>query len=67
MLADRQHPRRLILLAALMREARPEDVWTYVTPREVSDDLAELLPRLGRQRAFWKWLFEGWRRLGLLS
>ena len=66
-LGDRQEPRRLELLAALLREARPDEVWRWVTPHEVAADLDSLAPRLGRQRDFWVWLFDGWRARGYLS
>ena len=65
-LGDRRDPRRPTLFAALLREVRPEQVWSYVTPQDVAEALPEILPRLGQHREFWQWLIDGWRRLGLL-
>jgi hypothetical protein len=57
---------RLRLLAKLLREARDIDVWRFVTPAEVADALPAVRGRLGRRRAFWEFLVEGWRADGLV-
>ncbi|MCA9671812.1 MAG: hypothetical protein KC503_39705 [Myxococcales bacterium] len=54
------------MLALILREARPDDVWSWVTPQVVADELDLLAPMLGRKKQFWLWLVAGWRRLGLL-
>ena len=58
---------RALWMARVMREARYQDVWRLLDLR----DVLELLPRidrhLGRARAFWNWLIEGWRADGLLT
>ncbi len=54
-------------LALLLREARPDQVWAWTTPTHVAQHLERLAPRLGRRRAFWLWMFAGWRRLGLVA
>jgi hypothetical protein len=58
---------RLRLLGKMLREARDVDVWRFVTPTEVAANLGRLGRRLGRRRAFWEFLIEGWRRDGLLA
>jgi hypothetical protein len=60
---DPDHDR---LLALLMREGSPPEVWRWTHPAHVAAHLDRLAPRLGRRRAFWLWLFAGWKRLGLL-
>ncbi len=55
------------LLGKMLREARDIDVWSFVTPAEVARALPRLGRRLGRRRAFWDFLIEGWRSDGLLS
>ncbi|MCB9676688.1 MAG: hypothetical protein H6737_16340 [Alphaproteobacteria bacterium] len=65
-LADREHPDRLRLLGTLLREARPGQVWDWVTPADVAEALPQVKPFLGRRRAFWEWLIDGWSQLGLL-
>jgi len=66
-LNDPDHPKRLPLLALLMREARPSEVWTYVSPSTVWASWSELVPLLGRRRAMWTWVFESWRARGYLG
>lgn len=66
-LADGGHPQRPALLRALLREARPDDVWRFVTPQQVAAEWDAIAPGLGRRRAFWQWLLQQWRALGLLA
>lgn len=64
-----QHPDPAIRAqwqGTLLREARPDEVWGYVTLDEVLRDWERVERHLGRRRAFWTWLIEGWRRDGLL-
>lgn len=65
-LATASDPERLRLLAKVLREARDTDVWVFTTPFEVVHLWPRLAPRLGRRRAFWEFLLERWRALGLL-
>jgi hypothetical protein len=55
---------RAYLVGKLMRQAKPDDVFNFVTAREIR----ELWPRveryLGRSRPFWTWLFERWDAQG---
>ena len=49
-----------------MREARYEDVWSYLTLKEILQDWANIRRHLGRRRGFWEYLLDGWRKDGLL-
>ncbi len=60
-------PERLRLLALILREARDPDVWRFVTPEEVVRLWPRLAVRLGLRRAFWEFLLDGWKRLGLVE
>jgi hypothetical protein len=66
-LAGPDSPRRLQLLGKMLREARDIDVWAFVTPAEVARCLPLVGRRLGRRRAFWEFLIEGWRADGLIA
>jgi hypothetical protein len=58
---------RLYWLARIMREAQYPDVWHYVSlRRDVLPRWEAVRTRLGRQRAFWEFLIERWRRDGLI-
>ncbi len=59
-------PERFRMLGKILREARDDHVWRFTTPEEVSRHWNEIAPNLGRRRAFWRWLLDGWRADGLL-
>lgn len=65
-LADASHPQRIDLLRVLLREARPDEVWSFVTPAVVVREWKLISPGLGRRRDFWKWLLGAWREHGFL-
>lgn len=44
-----------------MRQAKPDDVFRFVTLREIDESLPGAERYLGRSRPFWKWLLEQWR------
>ena len=50
----------------LLREARMFEVWSYLTLDDVLENWEHIKRHLGRRRAFWEWLLEGWRKDGLL-
>ena len=60
-------PERLRLLAKVLREARDPDVWRFTSPKEVERLWPSLIPKLGRRRPFWEFLFSEWHRQGLLD
>jgi hypothetical protein len=60
-------PQRLRFVGKLLREARDIDVWEFLSLQEVADALPKVRHRLGRRRAFWDFLIEGWRDDGLLG
>lgn len=53
--------------AKVMREARYEDVWKFLSLEEVQASWKELRPILGRKRDFWEFLFSVWKRHGIVS
>ena len=59
--------RRDQLFGKMLREARDIDVWSFVTPAAVAAALPRLGRRVGRRRAFWEFLINGWRADGLLA
>jgi len=52
--------------ARIMREARYSEVWEYLTIEDILENWPAIQRHLGRRRAFWEYLFDGWRRDGLL-
>lgn len=52
--------------ARVLREARYSEVWEYLSLQDVLDDWSAIERHLGRRRAFWSYLLDGWRKDGLL-
>lgn len=52
---------RAYFLGKLMRQAKPDDVFSFVTLRELTEQLDAVDRYLGRTRPFWHWLLEHWR------
>ncbi|MEZ5384542.1 MAG: hypothetical protein R3F13_03395 [Prosthecobacter sp.] len=50
--------------AWLMREARVDQVWQFLTLRQVADHFPQLSPMLGRRRAVWEHLLRAAHELG---
>jgi hypothetical protein len=63
LLRDSDDPTRAVLIAKVMRQAKPDDVFLYVTESEIRRLWALILPHLGTTRAFWSWLFDAWAQL----
>jgi hypothetical protein len=55
---------RAYLVGKLMRQAKPDDVFLFVTPVVIRELWPRLIRYLGRSRDFWTWLFEAWRAQG---
>ena len=58
---------RLRLTAKVMREARFDETVSLIPIDRIVADYARLRPSLGRRRAFWDFLLDEWRSLGLVS
>jgi hypothetical protein len=57
---------RLAYMAKILREARYEDVWEFLSVDDLVRHWEQLAPCLGRRCAFWEFLLRKWRELGLL-
>ena len=47
-----------------MRQAKPDEALTFVSPQEIAALWPELERYLGRTRPFWAWLVETWTSAG---
>lgn len=63
LLVDADPQVRAATIGKLMRQAKPDDVFQYVTEDQVREQWDEILPYLGQTRRFWTWLFETWSQL----
>ena len=50
-------------LAKLLRQAKPDDVFRFVTVERLLEAWPRVSHRLGRSRPFWDWLLFRWRML----
>lgn len=57
--------RRAYLLSKLMRQARPDDVFIFVTPARMRADWLEVERNLGKSREFRRWLLDKWEEQGV--
>ena len=55
---------RAYLTGKLMRQAKPDDVFLFVSPGTIRDLWPRLSRYLGHTRAFWTWLFDAWEGQG---
>lgn len=60
-------PEKADLAAWIMREAKFQDVWVFLTPEEVGSHISLLLPKLGRRRELWEYIVRTWYDLGKLK
>jgi hypothetical protein len=55
---------RAYFIGKLMRQAKPDDVFSFVTLNEIYGLLPTIERYLGRTKPFWQWLLERWRPIG---
>ncbi len=51
---------RAYLIGKLMRQAKPDDVFEFVTVAQIRADWPKIEPFLGQSRPFWTWLLAVW-------
>jgi hypothetical protein len=63
-----RHPEletRAYALGKLLRQAKPDDVFTFVSPAEIREHWPQVEPYLGRTREFWRWVLDTWKEQGV--
>ena len=58
---------RLYYGAKILREARFEEVWEYLSPAFLAANWDKLHSRLGRKKRFWEFIYSTWRADGLIA
>lgn len=53
-------------IGKLMRQARPDDVFTFVSVAEIRELWPKVERHLGKTREFWVWLFDTWEKQGVV-
>jgi len=59
-LADPDPQARAYAIGKLMRQAKPDDVFTFVTKHEIGTLWPMVVIHLGKERAFWEWAMRAW-------
>ena len=57
-LADPDPKERAYWIAKLMRQGKPDDVYTFVSTGQIRELWEHIEPFLGREREMWRWLLE---------
>jgi hypothetical protein len=60
-LRDPSETVRSYMLGKLMRQAKPDDVFLFVSREEIIRQWSAVEPFLGKTRPFWSWLVEQWK------
>ncbi|HUH04812.1 MAG TPA: hypothetical protein VML75_22600 [Kofleriaceae bacterium] len=63
-LADPDPEVRAYFIGKLMRQAKPDDVFSFVTLDEICELRPSIERYLGRTKEFWLWLLDRWRPPG---
>ncbi|MFY9341048.1 MAG: hypothetical protein WAT39_01070 [Planctomycetota bacterium] len=53
---------RAYLVGKMMRQAKPDDVFTFVSRADILDLWPDLQMFLGRSKPFWEWLVWEWKK-----
>ncbi len=66
LLEDGSEEERLYYAAKILREARFEEVWDYLSPAFLAAHWEKLRWRLGRKKRFWEFFYSTWHTHGLI-
>lgn len=58
---------RAYLAAKIMRQAKPDDVFTFLTLKQIAELWPNLVRYLGKKLAFWDWLLSMWEKQGYVK
>jgi len=62
LLRTRDRLTKAYLVGKLMRQAKADDVFTFVSEAEIRELWDDVVPYLGRSRSLWEWLFTAWEK-----
>ncbi len=66
-LAEGEEARKIWLMAKILRDARYTDVWKFITLKKFLEYRERLLPRLGREKKFWEFMYSQWIKHGIVK
>jgi len=59
-LVDKDPDIRCYFIGKLLRQARPDDVFQFVSPQAILDDWPRVQRHLGQSLGLWQWLLNKW-------
>ena len=62
LLVTSDRPTKAYLIGKMMRQAKPDDVFTFVREAQIRDLWPDLERYLGKTRPFWQWLLAAWEK-----
>jgi hypothetical protein len=65
-LREAEETERILWMARILREARYQDVWAFLSLEDVLSHWEQLRGQLGRMTGFWEFLLREWRENGLI-
>jgi hypothetical protein len=65
-LAGEDEKESLYYAGKILREARFEEVWEYLSPAFLASHWEKLRAKLGRKKGFWDFFYSTWRAHGLI-
>jgi len=65
-LAEGSESQRIWLMAKIMRDARYRDVWKFISLQDFLKYREQIMPRLGRMKGFWQFLYSRWIKYGII-
>lgn len=66
-LAGNNEQKKIWLIAKLLRDARYADVWKFISLKDFLAYRERVVPRLGRERKFWEFMYEQWIAHGIVK
>jgi hypothetical protein len=66
-LTEKNEEKKIWLMAKIMRDARYADVWKFISLQDFLKYRQRLMPRLGREKPFWEFLYSRWIKQGIVK
>jgi hypothetical protein len=63
-IADSTAFEQILLIAWVLREGTPIEIWNIFSPKDIFPVLKKLLPFLGRRKNYWIYTYNVWHKLG---
>ena len=66
-LSGEDEAKKIWLMAKILRDARYCDVWKFISLNDFMKYRKRIMPRLGRHKDFWQFLYSRWIKYGIIE